>query len=66
MISSILLIAVCGAWLVPFSDIVRYGYHLFKEPRPYVLALEVAVFIAVMAFGMVNLYKSSYPEVDKK
>jgi len=54
-VTSILLIAVCLAWLFPFSCILIYGTHVVQEPNPFILYGELLLFISFMGFAISNI-----------
>ena len=55
LITSILLISVCGAWLVPFIGILKYGDHLVQEPSLYILVIEILALLGMVVFAFSNL-----------
>ncbi len=56
-LTNIVMIAVTIAWFVPFYQIVTQGIVYADEPNTFILASEVALLIAIVAFGVVNLVK---------
>jgi Na+/phosphate symporter len=54
---SIMLIALSGAWLYPFSWIWAAGQFTGKEPNKLVLLGETILFIGLMMFGWYSLAK---------
>ena len=55
LITSVLLIAVCVAWIYPFLSILRYGTHLVQEPNLPILLLEIFFFTGTVVFALSNL-----------
>jgi len=55
--TSALLIAVCLAWLVPFSCILLYGTHVVREPSRLMLFCELCLFVGLVVFGVLNIVK---------
>ncbi|MCK4722503.1 MAG: hypothetical protein KAT75_04325 [Dehalococcoidia bacterium] len=52
-----LLIAVTAAWLVPFFCIAQNGTHTVQEPTLNILIMEIAIFVAIIAFAVWNMVK---------
>ena len=55
ILTSIFLIAVCVAWLVPFIGILVMGSHVVQEPNAFILYGELLMFILLVGFGISNL-----------
>lgn len=55
--SNIVMIAVTLAWLIPFYQIVTQGYVYAEEPNLVVLYSKIALFVAIIALGIFNIYK---------
>ena len=54
-LSSVFLVAISVAWLVPFLCILLYGEHLVREPGRVTLFGELAMFAGFVLFGLVNI-----------
>lgn len=58
LVTNILLIALTVAWLLPFWQLMKYGHITAHESHPLILAFELALLVAVMAYAVVNIIKT--------
>jgi len=55
--TNVVMIAVTIAWLVPFYQIVTQGQVYAHEPNSIILGSEIALFTAIIVFGVFNITK---------
>lgn len=51
------MIGLALAWLYPFYLIARYGKFIVGEQSHLILAGEMALFLAIIALGIVNIIR---------
>ena len=54
-INAVLLFAVTITFMIPFYGICTKGTHTIYEPKTFILALEVSVFILILMVALFSM-----------
>lgn len=59
VITNLIMVGEAVAFLALFLSILKYGSVLIQEPNMVILALEIAMMVGFIVFGLLNFYKQT-------